>query len=218
MEEAVKHHLDWAFIALLFCSGLLVYAKIVFPRRFMQCASLSRQFVKPLDPDYEKSRTGVFELITTVSYVLIAALLLMRLTYYLNYRISRADDWQVFFQLTLFIGIYLSLRNLSIKIVTNIFQLELAGNWWLDYLHYYRISVGIWLVPLMIFAYFFSAFQGFFLLIACLYLLFFLGRTIFNAMKEIHLKRHISLMRIILYLCSLEIAPLLWLLFWFFEV
>ncbi|MCC5917653.1 MAG: DUF4271 domain-containing protein [Cryomorphaceae bacterium] len=214
MEERVYHYIDWVFITLLLSGGLMLYVKLVFPRRFSDLSSLERMFVKPLDPDYEKSRTGVFELITTVQYLVVLSLLIMRWLHLLNIREASHTDWQIFLQVLFGLGLYISLRNLVIKLISKIFEVEFVGDWWLEYLNYYRISAGIWLMPLVFLSFYFWSGAWFFGLLSVGYLSVFMGRTLYKAIMEIRSKGHISLVRILLYLCTLEIAPLIWLFLW----
>lgn len=216
MDNVLVHHTDWMFFVLLLMVGVLVYLRITFPRRFAQLASIRRQIVMPFDPTYERSPTGALEWALTINYGLALSLLVYVVGYQYGGTSPQSSDIYVYIQILLGIGLYLVIRNLLIRILGYMFDMLRMADWWLKYLHYYRIGIGVWMPLFLFFAVFARWMDYVFTLISVVYLLFFLLRMLYTAGLSIRLQGGIGVMRIILYLCALEIAPLMWLLFWFF--
>lgn len=172
--------------------------------------------VMPLDPSYEKSKTGVLELLLTVNYVMCLSFLLLKAYHHLKGVPPQAADLYLFLQLLLAVGLYLVLRNLMIRITAQLFQVLKFSDWWLEHLHYYRIGVGIWMPMMLVIAFFAGFLSTSIVVLALIYQVVFLFRMMWTSGKVLVTQGGIGVMRIILYLCALEIAPLLWLLFWIF--
>ncbi len=216
MDEVVRHHTDWIFITGIVMGSILVYVRWVYPKRFAQLSSLRRQMVMPLDPSYERSKTGLLELLLTVNYVMCLSFVMLKGYYYLKNIPPQATDVYLFLQLLLAVGLYLVLRNLLIRITAQLFQVLKFSDWWIERLHYYRIGVGIWMPIMLIIAFFGGILSPFVLVLALTYQVIFLLRMMLSSGKVLVTQGGIGVMRIVLYLCALEIAPLIWLLFWIF--
>lgn len=170
----------------------------------------------PLDPSYEKSKTGVLEMLLTVNYALCLSFLVLKAYYYIKQVPPQASDVYLYLQLLLAVGLYLVMRNLLIRIAAQLFQVLKFSDWWLEHLHFYRIGVGIWMPMMLLFVFFSGVLSPYILVLALIYQMLFLLRMMFTSGKVLVTQGGIGVMRIFLYLCALEIAPLLWLLFWVF--
>lgn len=210
------HHTDWMFYGLLLMTCMLVYARVVFPRRFVQLASLKRQMILPLDPSYERSPGGALEWLLTINYGLCLSMMLFVIRQQFFGGSSKSTDVFIYLQLLLGVAIYLVFRNLIIRIAAHLFDTLKIADWWQEYLHYYRVGLGVWLPVLLFFVVFSGALSNVFIALTVLYISFFLVRMLVTASVQIRSRGGVGVMRILLYLCTLEIAPILWLLFWFF--
>ncbi len=216
MESTVVHHTDWMFYVLLMMSAMLVYARAVYPRRFMQLSSIKRQMINPMDPSYERSANGAFEWILTINYGLSMAMMIFVILQNVFTPSAISSGGVMYAQLVLAVSMYLVVRNLVIRIAAHLFSVEKTADWWMEYLHFYRVGLGIWLPLLLFFVVFSDAISSLILVVCVIYIVFFLLKMIITAAAQIRSRGSVGLFRILLYLCALEIAPLIWLLFWVF--
>jgi hypothetical protein len=211
MEAATPHHLDWVFSLLILLGIILLWARFAFTKRLAFLAGFAfTSEIKTQKQDADQSYPGNF--VAALYTIYLSGLVLLGIGVLNQWGLLELSHktWRVFLQFFFIIGLFLVLRNLVIKLVSLIFNQPLLGDLWLDYLTRYRLSIGIWLLPLLFIAYFSEDLSRFWFIVSLAYVGTLSVFHVFRASLRLHNETRVPYYRIFLYLCTLEISPLIW--------
>jgi Domain of unknown function (DUF4271) len=208
--QFVKYQPDWIFVLLLFCFILLAWVQVFYRRRLRQifAAPFSKRFLSQLvrDGDLISERaalaTGIIYLLTTSLFI-----------YQLNQLIFKQDQpkyFQGFLFFVLILILLLAFWILKVAVMRLLAFIFKTGQTTREYLLnilIFNIITGIFLMPFLIVSIYLKC-DIFLWICAIIFSLFFLFRLIRGFFIGMTLTKF-SWLFLFVYLCSLEILPLL---------
>jgi hypothetical protein len=211
MEAAPSHYLDWVFVLTVLLGGGMVWARMNYTKRFLNLQTFAiTGGYKINGVDMKEDFPGNLAGVLFVVYISSVVLLIMGVLNWAEIISISAKSWRQFIQFFFLLSFFLILRNLVIKVVSLMFNQQLAGDLWLDFLQKYRMGIGLWLVPIVFLAYYSGKYSVFFFGFG---LAFFVAISVFHTLRatsQLHHQTHIPYYRILTYLCALEISPIIW--------
>ncbi|MGA3012642.1 MAG: DUF4271 domain-containing protein [Bacteroidales bacterium] len=208
--QFVKYQPDWIFILLLFCFILLAWVQVFYPRRLRQifAAPFSKRFLSQLvrDGDLFSERAalamGIIYFMTTSLFI-----------YQLNELIFRHEQPKYYQGLLFFVLICILLLGFWIlkvalmRLLAFIFKTGQTTREYLLNILIFNIITGIFLLPFMVISIYLKSdvFLWICTIIFSLFFFFRLARGFFIGMTL----TKFSWLFLFVYLCSLEILPLI---------
>lgn len=211
MDPTSAHYLDWVFILIVLQGGAMMWVRVNYTKRFsnLQTFALTGGY-NTKGIDMKEDYPGILSGVLYAVYISSLVLLVMGVMNWAEIIIISASSWRLFIQFFFLLSFFLFLRNLVVKVVSLLFNRLQAGDLWLEFLRKYRMGVGLWLVPFVVLAYYSGTYSDFFFALG---LVFLCGISIFHTLRatsQLHHQTRIPYYRIFLYLCTLEISPIIW--------
>jgi uncharacterized membrane protein len=211
MEPTSSHYLDWVFVLVVLLGGGMMWVRMNYTKRFsnLQTFALTGGYntkAADMKEDYPSILSGVLYAV----YISSLVLLIMGVLNWAQIINVTANSWRLFIQFFFLLSFFLFFRNLIVKVVSLLFDRQKAGDLWLDFLRKYRMGLGLWLVPMVVLAYYSGNYSNFFFGFS---LVFLCAISVFHTLRatsQLHHQTRIPYYRIFLYLCTLEISPIIW--------
>jgi len=213
MFEATKiihQNSDWITLVLVFIFSVLSLSKLFFKDKinFVSTFFFSQNYLSIL---YSRDKNNIinwFQGVFFINQILTLSLLLYLGSLYFNTHIDqlKIND---FFVLTLGVGLYFALRYLIGFILAYLFNFKNEFN----KIAYYKISymnnIILWILPFIVFSFYIDQYKS--IIVSITLVIFLLLLLLRYILVLINNKKLIfnNLFYFILYLCALEIAPLI---------
>ena len=204
---------DWATALFILSFVLIAMTKSIFENRFNEFSRLiiSDKYLKVYkDSSQMMSWFTVFLFVVQlISFSFFIHMILYQFGYVLK------TDWLVYTQIFTFLTVYILSKYLIEKIIAIAFDIEEFAEQYNLQKVSYRTYIGIFLLPINCFLFYYDAFPRVFLLVFIFIVLIINLFTYLVTLKNYQNILLGNLFYFILYLCALEIAPYYFMYYWF---
>jgi hypothetical protein len=220
MTEYVLHsrlyeNTDWATLLFLVCFAVLAITRSVFKNRFTDFINLilSDKYIK-VYRDGNNLKSGFSITMFLIQLVSLTFFIQLSLS---THRLASRTDWMLFIQIFDFLFFFILSKILIEKIIANCFNIEEFVNQFNLQKLTYRSYIGLLLLPLDIFLFYFNTMSSTYIL--AIGTILFVTNIITYALTIKNYQNLIfsKLFYFILYLCTLEIAPYYFVYYWFIK-
>ncbi|MEY3498923.1 MAG: hypothetical protein RL308_592 [Bacteroidota bacterium] len=213
LHPRIIENKDWATALFILSFVLIAMTKSIFENRFNEFSRLiiSDKYLKVYkDPSQMMSWFTVFLFIVQlISFSFFIHLTLYQFGYVLK------TDWLVYTQIFTFLTVYILSKYLIEKIIATSFDIEEFAEQFNLQKVSYRTYIGVFLLPINCFLFYYDAFPRVFLLVFISIVLIINLFTYLVTLKNYQNILLGNLFYFILYLCALEIAPYYFMYYWF---
>ncbi len=213
LHPRIIENKDWATALFILSFVLIAMTKSIFENRFNEFSRLiiSDKYLKVYkDSSQMMSWFTVFLFIVQlISFSFFIHLTLYQFGYVLK------SDWLVYVQIFTFLTVYILSKYLIEKIIATAFDIEEFAEQFNLQKVSYRTYIGVFLLPINCFLFYYDAFQRVFLLVFISIVLIINLFTYLVTLKNYQNILLSNLFYFILYLCALEIAPYYFMYYWF---
>ena len=213
LHPRIIENKDWATALFILSFVLIAMTKSIFENRFNEFSRLiiSDKYLKVYkDSSQMMSWFTVFLFIVQlISFSFFIHLTLYQFGYVLK------SDWLVYVQIFTFLTVYILSKYLIEKIIATAFDIEEFADQFNLQKVSYRTYIGVFLLPINCFLFYYDAFPRVFLLIFISIVLIINLFTYLVTLKNYQNLLLSNLFYFILYLCALEIAPYYFMYYWF---
>jgi hypothetical protein len=204
-------HLVWPIYIIFLLLSLNIYLIYLNPKKYVEVIIRSFQFQNPksiFNEDYNLNKR--YSIILTFNFILLLSFILLKLNHYFDSPLwqYQASNYQyLFFVILILFGLLFK------YLITYIFAFCLnlqrhINDYFFSALNIYY-ALSIILFPIVIFLYYSSISSYYFLYPICIICLSFYILRLFVTTLYLISQQKISFIQIIMYLCALEILPLL---------
>jgi len=213
LHPRIIENKDWATALFILSFVLIAMTKSIFENKFNEFSRLiiSDKYLKVYkDPSQMMSWFTVFLFIVQlISFSFFIHLTLYQFGYVLK------TDWLVYTQIFTFLTVYILSKYLIEKIIATAFDIEEFAEQFNLQKVSYRTYIGVFLLPVNCFLFYYDAFPRVFLLVFISIVLIINLFTYLVTLKNYQNILLGNLFYFILYLCALEIAPYYFMYYWF---
>jgi len=204
---------DWATALFILSFVLIAMTKSIFENRFSEFSRLiiSDKYLKV----YKNSSqmTSWFTVFLFVVQLISFSFFIHMILYQFGNVLK--TDWLVYTQIFTFLTVYILSKYLIEKIIAIAFDIEEFAEQYNLQKVSYRTYIGIFLLPINCFLFYYDAFPRVFLLVFIFIVLIINLFTYLVTLKNYQNILLGNLFYFILYLCALEIAPYYFMYYWF---
>ena len=213
LHPRIIENKDWATALFILSFALIAMTKSIFENRFNE---FSRLIISDKYLKVYKDSSQMMSWFTVFLFVvqLISFSFFIHLTLY-QFGYVLKTDWLVYVQIFTFLTVYILSKYLIDKIIATAFDIEEFADQFNLQKVSYRTYIGVFLLPINCFLFYYDAFPRVFLLIFISIVLIINLFTYLVSLKNYQNILLGNLFYFILYLCALEIAPYYFMYYWF---
>ncbi len=205
---------DWIFGCFLLSGFLLVWLKYLYPNAYR----LTLQFIlfrhDEEEVEYFESSGGIHTLLLNLNFLVVFSIFI--------YFIKLWADGLSFFELhyidhlklLLGFGVYFTLQALAHVLLAKLMDTEKGTAKFLTQYQMWRFSLGFALLPICLLLVFSIYLNTLIMIISIVIAMYLFISSLYFSLKNLSFQRGRSLLYIIFYICTLEIAPVVWLVKW----
>jgi hypothetical protein len=213
LHPRIIENKDWATALFILSFVLIAMTKSIFENRFNE---FSRLIISDKYLKVYKDSSQMMSWFTVFLFVvqLISFSFFIHLTLY-QFGYVLKTDWLVYVQIFTFLTVYILSKYLIDKIIATAFDIEEFAEQFNLQKVSYRTYIGVFLLPINCFLFYYDAFPRVFLLFFISIVLIINLFTYLVTLKNYQNILLGNLFYFILYLCALEIAPYYFMYYWF---
>lgn len=202
---------DWIFACFALSGILLVWVKSLYPNAFIIIRNFILHRHDKESVEYFESRGGLHTLLLNLNFLLLFSIFIYISKLWATGRDVFDLDYIQHLQLLVGLGVYFTFQLFAHVVLAKLMDNEKASvNFLLKY-QMWRFSVGFVLLPLGFLVVFSKYLNTPLILFSLVFIGYLYLRSLFFSLKDLQIKGSGSLLYIIFYICSLEIAPVIWL-------
>ena len=208
--QRIRSNNDWIFWTFIVVTLLFVWIQVFYRKYFVSLLNSIASYQASLKLFSEKNvLVKRVSMVLNFIYTISVSLIIFRIIQYLGTKPGNLDKLSLFLIILNLVILFSVIKTLLQKIIGFVFNASFQINEYLHNVYVYNKSLGIILLPIAFAAFYSSAGIAEILLFAAI--IFYFLSVLFKIIRgfQIIIKNDVFIFYTILYLCSLEILPLI---------